>query len=413
MAAKLKTTKTTHLTHLSRAINSLETHLDQETPDESNVSKYLKMVDEKYGKVVIDSDKLQDALTETDDLEKEIDDMDALEDRVIDIKHRAGELLEKSREMKLKLEKTEKAEKGEDSDALNATLGLIEKLKEDSESSREKFTTDALNATLSLIEKLKEDSKASRERALLPTLSIPRFDGNIEKYEEFIDSFDAVIQKYSHVEDVEKFIFLKTHLDKPASELLEGFSTTNADYPEALKLFKDTYGNKSLLRKIRISKLLNIEHHDGKSSLRAIYNKVRTNIRSLEALEINAEDYSLFLIPIVCSKLSRELNKKWYRRNDESINHLLAFIQEEVESTESAIYLEDAFASPHKQKEYPEKKRYPDNRSTDNRSSDNRYPNNSNNKSTSNRDSNYKGSYKQEYNYNSSYRPSTATALPH
>ena len=343
MAQKLKSIKRTHLTHLSRAINSMETQLDEDTPDESNVAKYLKMVEEKYAKVVHDSEKLQDVLSEEADLEKEIDEMDALENKVIDIQHRAGEILVLSRQRKQNLEK---AEKSEDSETLNATLGLIEKLKEDSEAARGNVTSQALNATLQLIEKLKTESTISRERSLLPCLSIPRFDGNIERYEEFIDAYESVVQRYDHVDNVEKFNLLKSHLDPPASELLEGFRITNAEYLAALQLFKDTYGNKSLLKKIRISKLLNIEHHDGKSSLRPIYNKIRTNIRALESLEVNAEDYSLFLIPIVCSKLSRDLNKKWYKRNNESINQLLEFIQDEVESTEGAIYLEDAFSTP-------------------------------------------------------------------
>ena len=70
-----------------------------------------------------------------------------------------------------------------------------------------------------------------------------------------------------------------------------------------------------MLKKIRISKLLNVEKYNGKGSLRPIYNKLRTNIRALESLGVKTEDHSLFLIPIVCSKISRDLNKKWYKKN--------------------------------------------------------------------------------------------------
>ena len=343
MADKVKMIKTIHLTHLSRALNSLETNIDPENaPNESIITKYLNMVEEKYSKVVSDSEKVQEVLTEAEDIEKEIEDMEQLENKVIEAKHRANEMLKKLKKDTLNLDESSISE---NADVLNATLGLIEKLKKDSDSAREKFSSETLNATLKLIEKIKEESNITRERSLLPSLSIPRFDGNIEKYEEFIDAYEAVIQKYDHVENVEKFNLLRTHLDPPASELLEGFRTTNSEYPEALKLFKDTYGNKSLLKKIRISKLLNVEKYNGKGSLRPIYNKLRTNIRALESLGVKTEDHSLFLIPIVCSKISRDLNKKWYKKNDESINNLLQFIQDEVESTESAIYLEEAFAA--------------------------------------------------------------------
>lgn len=377
MAAKLKTIKTTHLTHLSRAINSLETTIQAENPAAHQIAKYVKMVDEKYAKVVSDSEKLQDAITEVADLEKEIDDMDTLEDRVIDIKLRAEGRLE-----------LETPPTPPDTDALNATLGLIEQLKLD----REKPENEALNATLRLIEKINLDSAAEKKerKSLLPTIELPKFDGNLEKYEEFIDSFDAIIQNHPGIEDVEKFIFLKKHLeiDSPASNLLAGFSTTSTEYPAALKLFKDTYGNKSLLRQIRISKLLNVPHLDSKNSLRSIYNQLTTHVRSLEGLGLEAEDYSLFLCPIVLSKMSRELVKRWYRKNDDSVNRLLDFLHEEVRSTESATYLEEAFASQsshkdHHEKKYTEKKRYSYSNRTD----------------------------KPYQEYRGNYQPSTATAL--
>ena len=238
-------------------------------------------------------------MTEAADIEKEIEDMEELENKVIETKHRAEEVLKQLKKESEKTPSLDESNVSENADVLNATLGLIEKLKKDSESAREKFSSQTLDATLKLIEKIKEESNICRERSLMPSLNIPRFDGNIEKYEEFIDAFKAVIQKYDHVDNVEKFNLLRTHLDPPASELLEGFRTTNAEYPEALKLFKDTYGNKSLLKKIRISKLLNVEKHDGKGSLRPIYTKLRTNIRALESLGVNTEAYSLFLIPFM------------------------------------------------------------------------------------------------------------------
>ena len=317
---KLKATKTVHLTHLNRARNKLDGILRETTIDENGIKKYMNMIDEKYAKVLADSEKLQDAYTDDQInlLEIEINDMDKLADEILDIKFRAEQLLIKKDTKK---------------DALNETLGLIEKIKEES-----------------LIN--------SRQRSLLPTIQLPRFDGSIVKYEEFMDSFEAIVKNNPNIEDVEKFIFLKAHLDPPASDLLEGFSTTNSEYPAALELLKETYGNKSLLSKICISKLLSIEKHDGKSSMRATYNQLRTCIRRLESLGMKSEDFSLFLIPICLSKLNRDMNKKWYRKNDESIENLLKFIQEEVESTEGAMHIEDAFSSGPSKKENTDQRRY-------------------------------------------------------
>jgi hypothetical protein len=58
----LKAIKTSHLTHFSRAKNSLQAALYEDKPDVKTVGKYLKMVNEKYDKVLADSAKLQDEL---------------------------------------------------------------------------------------------------------------------------------------------------------------------------------------------------------------------------------------------------------------------------------------------------------------------------------------------------------------
>ena len=380
MTAQLKSIKTAHLTHVSRSINSLQGVLEDDEPDIDSVQKYLKMVNEKYEKVVVDSGKLQEVLTDDAELTKEIEDMDTLEDKVITIRFEAEKYLEENKvDSKVKTE-------GED---LNTTLltTLLEQMKED-KNKPESDTT--LQATLKLIEKLQNESFTKQRSSLLPIMQLPRFDGqlkNIEKYTEFIDSYEAAIRNHPELLDVEKFMLLKNHLDSPAKDLLDGFSTTNDDYAEAFQLFKDTYGNKSLLRQIRISKLLNMEKHDGRSSIRPIYNQIRTHIRSLESLEIVAEEYSLFLVPIVLSKFSTDFNKRWYKpskRNQESINHLLHWIKEEVESTESAMYLEDAFSGvSDKKNESANKKSY-----------------------------DHKHSYSKSQSHSrSNYSPSTATAL--
>ena len=186
-------------------------------------------------------------------------------------------------------------------------------------------------------------SAPSKERkSLLPSIQLPKFDGNIEKYEEFIESYEAIIQNHPGIEDVEKFIFLKNHLQprSPAADLLAGFATTSAEYPAALKLLKDTYGDKSLLTQIRISKLLNVPRVDGRNPPRNIYNQVTTHIRSLEGIDITAED---ILTPIVLSKLPNDMVKRWYNKKSKSVNQLLEFFHDEVRGAESATYLEEAF----------------------------------------------------------------------
>ena len=71
---KMKTLKNAHLSHVSRAINSLQDALDEDELDVKTVKTYLKMLEDKYDKVQSDSDKIQELLTDDNALTKEIED---------------------------------------------------------------------------------------------------------------------------------------------------------------------------------------------------------------------------------------------------------------------------------------------------------------------------------------------------
>ena len=322
MAAKLKIAKETHLSMLNRALEAFEVVLNEEAPAEYIINQHLELIEKKYSTVMTASENFMNKLSgENPEFVKEIEDMDKLQNEIIRIKHNGKQRLQQK--------EVQTATGTTDNQALSATLELIGKIQAD-------------NA----------DGKRER-KSLLPTIQLPKFSGNIEKYEEFIESYEAVIQNHPGIEDVEKFIFLKNHLEprSPAADLLAGFATTSAEYPAALKLFKETYGDKSLLTQIRISKLLNVPRVDSRNSTRTIYNQLTTHIRSLEGLGMPAEDFSCFLAPIVLSKLPKDMVKRWYLKNDKSVNQLFAFVHNEVRGAESATYLEEAFGNKNSYKE--------------------------------------------------------------
>ena len=107
-----------------------------------------------------------------------------------------------------------------------------------------------------------------------------------------------------------------------------------------------------------VSKLLNLEvkENPDKNALRILFNKVKTHVRSLEVLNITAAQYSVFLVPIVLSKLTHLLRVQWGKTKQENIVELLDFMQSEIEGLEDAIQVETAFSS--QDKEQVPKKRY-------------------------------------------------------
>ena len=203
MAAKLKKLeilKTCHASHLSKAITNLEAALNTDDIDPKNVSKYLESVEIKFQNVREDSINKIELLTEQTDIEAEIADLDQLQEQVIDISTHAKTTLEMIKEIK----EDENRKKLEDA----------------------RFQTDQSREPGHLTPKL-------------PELRVERFNGDLEKYQEFMDSFTATIDKNPKLEAIDKFRYLRMFLednregDGPKS-LIEGFSTTAANYDEAL-----------------------------------------------------------------------------------------------------------------------------------------------------------------------------------
>ena len=318
MAAKLKKLeilKNCHASHLSRAITSLEAALNTDNIDPENVSKYLESVEIKFQKVSEDSVNKIELLTEQADIEAEITDLDQLQEQVTNVRTHA-----------------------------QTTLKLVEEMKMDERDKRKKIEDKRFQTD--------QSREPSHLTPKLPELKVEKFNGDLEKYQEFMDSFTATIDQNPKLEAIDKFRYLRMFLedkregDGPKS-LIEGFSTTAANYDEALTLIKQTYGQKERIIISHISKLLTLEVKEkpDKGSLRILFNKVKTHVRSLEVLGIDAELYGIFLVPMVLSKLTHALRKEWGKRKQyHNIVKLLDFIEEEIRSVEEARQVESAFA---------------------------------------------------------------------
>ena len=353
MSKKLKQTKNAHVMHLNAAMNSLNEALGAETPDKKTVSKYLDMVEQKYATVVSDSAKLQEALNEDEELTKELDEMNVLEDKVIDLRSDAQHFLKEN-------ERNPEVAAASDN-TLTLINTLVEGLKEDND--RKKQIEDEI---------FQAQQRRARDHLTpkLPDLPIEKFNGDLEKYQEFMDSFLATIDKNPKLEDVDKFRYLRMFLvdkqegDGPRS-LIEGFNTTEANYKEALKLVQETYGHQDRIIMSHISKLLTLEIKDGadRSALRILFNKVTTHVRSLEVLGVDIKRDSIYFVPIILSKLTHNLRKEWGKRKKttDNISQLLQFIEEEIRSIEEARQVENAFSTgkEHKKK-YLQSKSYQD-----------------------------------------------------
>ena len=147
------------------------------------------------------------------------------------------------------------------------------------------------------------DSKRFETSIKLPRIEIKMFNGELTQWKSFIDTFEAAI-------DVEKFNYLKEYLLDHALKAIEGLSLTNVNYPKALDLLKDRYGNVQMIIAALMSELLKLQpitSEEGVSYLRLFYDNIESHVRSLLSLGVDSKNYGALLSPIIMEKLPNEL----------------------------------------------------------------------------------------------------------
>ena len=136
-------------------------------------------------------------------------------------------------------------------------------------------------------------------------LMIPKFNGEITKFRTFWDSFNSAIHTNTELSPINKFNYLKLLLEGPALQAIQGLSLSLANYEAAVEILQDCFGKTQQIILSHMDNLLKIPpcNDDKASHLRSIYDKIYANIRGLESLGVNKDQYGRFLIPIIMSKL--------------------------------------------------------------------------------------------------------------
>ena len=98
--------------------------------------------------------------------------------------------------------------------------------------------------------KLKDEKDSEGRIRSVPGIKLPKyallkFEGNIMKWQEFWDSYEASIHKNSALQEVDKFNYLKVQLEGEARDVIAGLDITNANYDVAVKMLKERYGKKT------------------------------------------------------------------------------------------------------------------------------------------------------------------------
>ena len=323
--------------------------------------KYLKGLRTKYSNLITkELDKCKTLYTDANS---------ASNDDIIDIRRAVSAALIKLKEYNAKLESTcekiaieldsidddkEKEDVQKEQDNATELMGiaietscdlseleneLIKRQKEEN-SKFEKL----LEMQTQLMEKLavqsdKKTGTVPKESVKLPKLDIPSFKGDIMRFQEFWDAFDACINKNYTLSPIEKFTYLRSKLEGDALEAISGLSLSSGNYNEALKILDERFGDQQAIVNAHYVQLIDIPSaRNNTMSLRALTDKIKTHLRSLRVLK--QDTTQIIFVTMITSKLPRDVltqleiqkgrNQKW------TVDKLIESLDNYVAARESA-----------------------------------------------------------------------------
>ena len=182
-----------------------------------------------------------------------------------------------------------------------------------------------------------------KSRVNLPKIEIVKFTGNPTHWITFIDSFEAAVNKNDCLTNVEKMNYLITLVKDDAAATIQGLKLSNDNYPIALNLLRERFGDPQMLISAHMNELLNFQNvndFNNIKELRSLYDKMETQVRSLNNLGIESKNYGSMLVPVFLSKLPTELKliiSRKFGKNLWDIESVIEAFKFEIEARERIV----------------------------------------------------------------------------
>ncbi|KRZ08573.1 hypothetical protein T4B_14298 [Trichinella pseudospiralis] len=176
------------------------------------------------------------------------------------------------------------------------------------------------------------------------------FDGDIMQFGAFWDQFQASVHSRTDLNDIEKFICLRSNLKGPALDVISGFSITATNYPEAVKTLRERFDRADLIIQHHIIQLAEIKKmtEPSPTGLRKLYDKLMLHFRALRAMgkdPINGQLTTAEIFLALTQKaMPSELNKKWEEfvesntSTPANLESFLEFVRKQIDIEEKVTF---------------------------------------------------------------------------
>ncbi|XP_068756894.1 uncharacterized protein [Montipora capricornis] len=186
------------------------------------------------------------------------------------------------------------------------------------------------------------DSRVS-SNLKLPRIEFPKFNGDVLKFQNFWDQFEAAVHNNVDLPNVQKFTYLRSVLTGNALKAMDGYEVTGANYEAAVECLKHRYGRKRMIISFLVKSVIKMDARSvvNASSLRDLYDTFMNRTRALEALGEDPMSHGCILLPLFETKLPPQLLEKWEltladtQEDDIGLELFFKFLNRQVVSKEA------------------------------------------------------------------------------
>uniref|UniRef100_A0A1X7UP04 Uncharacterized protein n=1 Tax=Amphimedon queenslandica TaxID=400682 RepID=A0A1X7UP04_AMPQE len=142
--------------------------------------------------------------------------------------------------------------------------------------------------------------------AKLSKLNLRNFNGSLIGWSSFWNAYKTAVHEDHSLSVTEKFTYLQSLLEGRARDAIAGFALTDAKYTAAIDLLQHQFEDKEKWIAAHMDSLMSLEvvtSDNNVTDLRRLYDKTKSNIRSVDALGVTADHYRALLTPVFIRKL--------------------------------------------------------------------------------------------------------------
>uniref|UniRef100_A0ABD2WXB2 Peptidase aspartic putative domain-containing protein n=1 Tax=Trichogramma kaykai TaxID=54128 RepID=A0ABD2WXB2_9HYME len=189
--------------------------------------------------------------------------------------------------------------------------------------------------------------QAVTQQVQLPKINLPTFDGNFLQWTSFKDQFSALVHKVDTLDNVRKFLYLKSCLTGEAADVLANYAPTNEGYLSAYTSLKERYDNPRILSGACMRTLFEIDavKNSNAADLKNLINAFKQAIRAMEGLKKPIDSWDEWFVFLLSDKLDKSTRLHWETSLSDSkaipkFNQMITFLENRVhalENTNSSI----------------------------------------------------------------------------